>query len=65
VATAQQKPASSRAQSTAMIVRRLWALLHALPDVMQAPLRLPGDRDHLRLAVALAAREAAGDPRQC
>ena len=40
----------------------LAALLHPLPDVMQAPLRLPGERDDLGLAVALAAREAARDP---
>ena len=40
----------------------LVALLHARPDVMQAPLGLPGDRDDLGLAVALAASQAAGRP---
>ena len=63
VATAQQKPASSRAAATAMIVRRLWRCSIRCPDVVQAPLRLPGQRDDLGLAVALAAREAAGDAR--
>ena len=40
----------------------LAALLHPLPDVVQPPLRLPGQRDDLGLAVGLAAREAARDP---
>ena len=35
----------------------LVASLHALPDVIEPPLRLPGERDDLGLAVALAARE--------
>ena len=42
----------------------LVALLHPVPDVMQPPLRLPGERDDLGLTVALAAREAARDPRR-
>src|SRR4051812_48439501 len=42
----------------------LVALLHPLPDVMQPPLRLPRQRQHLRFAVELAAREAARDPRR-
>jgi hypothetical protein len=41
VATAQQKPAGSRAAATAMIVLRFAALLHSRPDVMQPALGLP------------------------
>jgi hypothetical protein len=55
-------PSGLRAAATAMIVRRLWRCLHPCPDVVQAALGLPGERDDLGLAVALAASEAARDP---
>src|SRR4051794_19042235 len=42
----------------------LVALLHPVPDVVQPPLRLPRQCQDLRFAAALAAREAARDPRR-
>ena len=66
-ASAQQKPASSRATATATIVRRLpRCVVEAAPEAVQAPLRLPGDRAALGgLAVLAALERLAPRPGSC
>ena len=54
---AQQKPASSRAAATAMMVRRLRASLEPVPGAVQALLGAPGDRDRFGGLAGLAVGE--------